>query len=98
MSDKKKKRKSSLRIEGGGSRRKGTIGAGGRATARLPISERVTLEPYVQGWAAKGPWGDDGAVTGYGGTLTYEFKKGGMVKKCKVDGIAVRGKTKAKHK
>ena len=26
------------------------------------------------------------------------FKKGGMVKKCKVDGIAVRGRTKAKHK
>ena len=26
------------------------------------------------------------------------MKKGGMVKKCKVDGIAVRGRTKAKHK
>ena len=29
---------------------------------------------------------------------TLGMKKGGAVKKCKVDGIAVRGKTKAKHK
>jgi hypothetical protein len=29
---------------------------------------------------------------------TLGMKKGGMVKKCKVDGIAVRGRTKAKHK
>jgi hypothetical protein len=79
MSDKKKKRKSSLKLEGGGSRQKGTIGGGGRATARVPIGDNVTFEPYVQGWAAQGPWGDDGDVTGYGGTLTYEFKEGGMV-------------------
>jgi len=32
-------------------------------------------------------------------TGELEFKKGGSVKgKCKVDGIAVRGRTKAKHK
>jgi len=29
---------------------------------------------------------------------TLGMKKGGMVKKCKVDGIAIRGRTKAKHK
>ena len=79
MSDKKKKRKSSLKLEGGGSRNKGTIGGGGRATAQVPIGDNVTFEPYVQGWAAQGPWGDDGDVTGYGGTFTYEFKEGGMV-------------------
>ena len=83
MADKKKKRKPQLKIEGGGGRRKGTTSAGGRATARVPISDNITFEPYVQGWAAKGPWGDDGDVTGYGGTLTYEFKEGGMVIKDK---------------
>jgi len=83
MANKKKKRSPSLKIEGGGKRKKGTIGAGGRATARLPITDNITFEPYVQGWAAKGPWGDDGAVTGYGGTFTYEFKEGGMVIKDK---------------
>ena len=98
MSDKKKKRKSSLKLEGGGGRKKGTIGGGGRATARVPIGDNVTLEPYVQGWAAQGPWGDDGDVTGYGGTLTYEFKEGGTVKKCRMDGIALRGKTRAKER
>ena len=116
MSDTNKKRKPQLKVEGGGGRKKGTTSAGGRATARVPISDNITFEPYAEGWAAKGPWGDDGAVTGYGGTLTFSnnwfggkkgglvkkkkrsMKKGGTVKKCRMDGIALRGKTRAKER
>ncbi len=77
--DKTKKKKPKLRLEGGGGRRKGTTYGGGRATAQLPITDNLTLEPYIQGYAAKGDWGSDAGISGYGGSLTFEFKEGGMI-------------------
>ena len=45
--DKTKKKKPKLKVAGGGGRRKGTTYGGGRATAQLPITDNVTLEPYI---------------------------------------------------
>jgi len=72
-----------------------TISGGGNIEAEIPITESITIKPYIEGWAAKGPWGSAKGISEYGGSLEFSFKKGGKVKKCKRDGIAMRGKTKA---
>jgi len=96
MAKKENKRKPKLNLDiSGGKDSSKTIYGGGYADVEIPVSENVTLRPYVIGGGAKGPWGSAESISEYGGGLEYSFKKGGKVKKCKRDGIAMRGKTKA---
>jgi len=82
---------SRLKINAGGgrSKRKGLdlTSAGGGASYDIPLSENLSLTPYLEGFLAKGkyttPEGsgniDQGGITGGGMNLNYRFKKGGKV-------------------
>ena len=48
--------------------------------------------PFNSGNKSQAAWG------GYGAKPKGIYKAGGMVKKCRMDGIALRGKTRAKER
>jgi hypothetical protein len=80
---------SRLKINAGGgrSKRKGLdlTSAGGSASYDIPLSENLSLTPYLEGFLAKGKYNtpggagdiDQGGITGGGVNLNYRFKKGG---------------------
>ena len=78
-----------INASGGRSKRKSLdlISAGGSASYDIPLSENLSLTPYLEGFLAKGKYNtpegsgdiDQGGITGGGMNLNYRFKKGGKV-------------------
>lgn len=82
--------RSRLRLEGEGGTYRGKSykvkAGGGRAKYDVPISDQLTISPWLEGYLARGeydrPGGrgriNEGGVSGGGLELNYNFKEGGM--------------------
>ena len=63
------------------------------ALEKVEFEKRIKKAgPFNSGNKSQATWG------GYGAKPKGIYKAGGMVKKCRMDGIALRGKTRAKER
>tara|TARA_R110002012_G_scaffold35740_1_gene101661 strand:- start:41 stop:529 length:489 start_codon:yes stop_codon:yes gene_type:complete len=71
------------------------------AREKLKKDEKLkNMQPFTSGNKGQAAWGGHGASSKkFRSLYGTKYKKGGRVGgKCKVDGIAIRGRTRAKHK